>query len=420
MCAYECVAVGTGLKCLGNSELSPDGDVLFDSHAEVVCRRHFLTYLYNEMNLCLDSSSSVLRQSTPGRFKLAPGVEFHLYVSQAPCGDASMTCLDRSQSDDTRKANEEKKRRFISRRDEEISDESPANKRPKTEMHGADDSVSLAGPPTQSPSAPATQSMDQSDSVADVSPECAEPLVVSSANMVASGVLRGRDSYNLLGVLRTKPGRIDADSTNSLSCSDKIAKWMVVGLGGALVASLMDPIYLSTITIGAFYNHADAYRAFIDRLEGIVDLPPLYRVQVPEIFHSKVPFPFSRVAVTKNENTRPISADASIGWSSPSDDSEVTVCGRKQGFSAKKAKNNERARPSISKLSLFKLHQEVLSRVNPSAASSTSSQTYRQAKQANSEYQLAKSRLYVGRFAGWLICDPMYEAFKVEGSANTE
>jgi hypothetical protein len=31
-------------------------------------------------------------------------------------------------------------------------------------------------------------------------------------------VMRGRDGYDMLGVLRTKPGRIDSDMTLSMSC----------------------------------------------------------------------------------------------------------------------------------------------------------------------------------------------------------
>lgn len=31
-------------------------------------------------------------------------------------------------------------------------------------------------------------------------------------------ILRGRDDYNMTGVLRTKPGRVDAESTLSMSC----------------------------------------------------------------------------------------------------------------------------------------------------------------------------------------------------------
>jgi len=61
---------------------------------------------------------------------------------------------------------------------------------------------------------------------------------------------RGRDNYALLGVLRTKPGRADSPSTYCMSCSDKIARWNVLGIQGALGSRLLEPLYLSAIVIG--------------------------------------------------------------------------------------------------------------------------------------------------------------------------
>ena len=52
----------------------------------------------------------------------------------------------------------------------------------------------------------------------------------------------------MTGVLRTKPGR--GDPTLSMSCSDKIAKWLVLGLQGALLSVfLKEPIYLDAIVV---------------------------------------------------------------------------------------------------------------------------------------------------------------------------
>ena len=66
---------------------------------------------------------------------------------------------------------------------------------------------------------------------------------VSAEDPLLNGV-----EYHALGVLRTKPGR--GDRTFSLSCSDKICRWNVLGIQGALIMHFLKaPIYLESITI---------------------------------------------------------------------------------------------------------------------------------------------------------------------------
>lgn len=55
--------------------------------------------------------------------------------------------------------------------------------------------------------------------------------------------------YHTMGILRTKPGR--GERTLSLSCSDKIARWNIVGIQGALLMHfLQEPIYLDSVITG--------------------------------------------------------------------------------------------------------------------------------------------------------------------------
>ena len=78
-----------------------------------------------------------------------------------------------------------------------------------------------------------------------------EDIYRTGAKCVGDGVQDLKEkgaNYHTLGVLRTKPGR--GDPTISMSCSDKIAKWLVLGIQGSLLSVILDkPIYLNAIVI---------------------------------------------------------------------------------------------------------------------------------------------------------------------------
>jgi len=83
------VCVTTGTKCITGDHLSDSGTTVNDCHAEVLARRCLCRFLYLQIQQFVVGAESVFIPSESGSgFALKPGVEFHLYISSAPCGDA--------------------------------------------------------------------------------------------------------------------------------------------------------------------------------------------------------------------------------------------------------------------------------------------------------------------------------------------
>jgi tRNA-specific adenosine deaminase 1 len=103
------------MKCLPRSKVpSANGNILHDCHAEVLAIRAFNRFLIYECESLArtggSKSSCLKRQRTsdipdnedPVRpFAMREGISFHMYCSEAPCGDASMELVMRAQDDPT-------------------------------------------------------------------------------------------------------------------------------------------------------------------------------------------------------------------------------------------------------------------------------------------------------------------------------
>ncbi|KAF0552378.1 adenosine deaminase/editase [Gigaspora margarita] len=139
-------------------------------------------------------------------------------------------------------------------------------------------------------------------------------------------------------------GRVDSEPTLSMTCSDKIAQWNVVGLQSAIISELISPIYLSSITVGDMFYLEDLNRALYERIQDITNLP--HESYLSEGLLDKDLIP-SNIATI---------------WIKGSESAEVLVSGRKQG--ATKSKKNGlhlfKTRSSVTKLSLFQDLESLL------------------------------------------------------------
>ena len=221
---HQVISIATGSKCLSANRLSERGESVNDSHAEVLARRGALLWFLDEVHRMRISTSGKtsfwIEEHVSGKYRLRDTVRIHMYISTVPC--TSIESIVIAYSDH---AGGDASMRFLA------SSQDP-------EMAQLKDST---------------------------------PFETQSSDMP----WRGRNNYHCYGVLRTKPGRADSPTTASMSCSDKIAAWNVLGLQGALGSLLFTQLCVDSIVIGEVSQDIrdtvldDCRRAFWGRIQDL-------------------------------------------------------------------------------------------------------------------------------------------------------
>ena len=278
------IAIGTGAKCVGQCDQRPDGTVVNDSHAEIIARRALKLALLREVRehqvccsqgdgcslaypllahgrLCdepsaaASSSSSVgadvYKNNAFGAFWLRPELSLHLFISDSPCGDATVY---QDVSAEGSNATSSCSNNGVGNRS--ISDGSGANNGSNAaEGAGAANGFRRTG---------AKLAALHSDT---------DSSAAGGLQFDTRFAAHASSQLEQLGALRTKAGRSDlppGKRTLSMSCSDKIAKWAAVGLQGALLSYfLREPLFLSSVVVSAEGTLGDASSSLEPRLKAL-------------------------------------------------------------------------------------------------------------------------------------------------------
>ncbi|XP_066506198.1 tRNA-specific adenosine deaminase 1 isoform X2 [Hoplias malabaricus] len=328
----EVVALGTGTKCIGRSAMSPRGDVLNDSHAEVIARRSCVRYLMEQLCLALrgDQNSVFCPANQNGKWKLRPGISFVFFTSHTPCGDASIVPMTDSQVQPCPPIRSEEDSEATNQ------DSEMESVRWREESGGVRKKLKVSEE-TQSGNAAAVEDCD----VSDVHRTGAKSVPGAPADPKGPGLM-----YHSVGLLRVKPGR--GEPTLSLSCSDKLARWTVVGFQGALLSHfLQEALYFKAVVVGKCPYSQQAMERALNRCGQVCGLPEGFSVHLPELMQSSLEFIHSRTHTqthTDHTQARVVPCGAAVSWCAVSKQPlDVTANGYKQGVT-KKALGTPRAR----------------------------------------------------------------------------
>uniref|UniRef100_A0A3P9PYQ4 Adenosine deaminase RNA specific B1a n=1 Tax=Poecilia reticulata TaxID=8081 RepID=A0A3P9PYQ4_POERE len=215
----QVVCVSTGTKCINGEYMSDRGLALNDCHAEIIARRSLIRFLYSQLEHFLSPKEEDHHKSiftccdNKQGFRLNENVQFHLYISTSPCGDA----------------------RIFSPHEAAVEDQS--DRHPNRKARGQLRTKIESG-------------------------EGTIPVRSGSTIQTWDGVLQGE---RLL----------------TMSCSDKIARWNVVGFQGSLMTYFTQPIYFSSIILGSLYHADHLSRAMYQRLTEMEMLPPPFSLNKP-------------------------------------------------------------------------------------------------------------------------------------------
>ncbi|KAI1884887.1 hypothetical protein AGOR_G00214500 [Albula goreensis] len=309
----QVICVSTGTKCINGEYMSDRGLALNDCHAEIIARRSLLRYLYSQLEHFISSrkdeqQKSIFQQCEKQGYKLKDNVQFHLYISTSPCGDA----------------------RIFSPHETAIEDQ--GDRHPNRKARGQLRTKIESGEGT---------------------------IPVRSSNTI-----------------QTWDGVLQGERLLTMSCSDKIARWNVVGIQGSLMSYFTEPIYLSSIILGSLYHADHLSRAMYQRIADIEDLPQLFTLNRPLLS-----------GISNAESRQPGKApNFSVNWTVGDQGLEV--------INATTGKD-DMGRPSrLCKHALYncwmRLHSRLSSNLRIQASRPSS---YHSAKQAALEYHSAKQTL---------------------------
>jgi len=217
------ISVSTGTKCINGEHMSVNGNSLNDCHAEIISRRCLVDYLYSQLEAISSMGGSIPEESI--LMANTPGGGYKL-----KSGVKFHLFINTAPCGDARIFSPHEAQPGDGDSDRHSNRKSRGQLRTKIE-----------------------------------SGEGTIPVKSSEGIQTWDGVLQGS---RLL----------------TMSCSDKVCRWNVVGVQGALLSYYLQPIYFHSVILGSLFHPTHMYRAVVGRIQATMSgLPPPYRLHVPRL-----------------------------------------------------------------------------------------------------------------------------------------
>ncbi|CAF3623051.1 unnamed protein product [Rotaria sp. Silwood1] len=334
----EIICITTGTKSINSNSLIQNGKILHDCHAEILARRCLIYYCYEQLKLYLNEKydETIFEKiSHNNQYQIKSSITFHLYISIAPCGDS----------------------RLISQQDNTYEKSSLINLKQNLKY-----------------------SLKKSCGLLRRKIEVSEGTIPILAKTI----------YQNISICDEL---ISNERFLTMSCSDKLCRWNFIGLQGALLSTLINPIYYTSIIIGSLYNSEHIRRALFSRIEHKV-----YNMPIP--YGLRRPF-ITDITNPEIRNTTRSSNHALI-WNCI--DQKCEIIDSLSGLTI----SHE---PSIvSKIALFQQWINLMNKIK----SETIPKNYYDAKQLAVDYQTAKIKVeFCLCFFSLMINDGFYFSLKV-------
>uniref|UniRef100_A0A672IRG8 Double-stranded RNA-specific editase B2-like n=1 Tax=Salarias fasciatus TaxID=181472 RepID=A0A672IRG8_SALFA len=214
----QVVALSTGTKCINGEYLSDQGQVVNDCHAEVTARRALLRFLYSQLELFLRPEDW----------------EESIFV------------------------------------------------RHKEFSYRLRDNVHFHMYVSTSPCGDG-----RLNSPYEISTDCKTPpsrhLMRKHRSHLRTKIESGEGTVPVRcrGAVQTWDGVLQGEQLITMSCTDKMTRWNVLGLQGALLSHFVEPLYLQSVTVGSLRHTGHLSRVLGQRQERLGPLPPTYRRNQP-------------------------------------------------------------------------------------------------------------------------------------------